>query len=182
MKIAWTCEPHPGVRRAGSGPVLRCPPSAGGGAGRADDEFGLEQHAPVLVGAGVVVRLLQQQLRRELTHPDGGLPDGGERYGSGGGELDVVVADDGDILRHPHPGRVERLQDAEGEQVVGAEDGGGTGDETEQPGPGVAAGGDVEPVGGDFDERLGGRPASARAARAPTLRSLIWWRSPRPLT
>jgi len=65
-------------------------------------------------------------------HPGGGaaellagLADRGERDCGRRREVDVVVADDGDVLGDPDlvPGHL--LQDAEGDEVVGAEHGGG---------------------------------------------------------
>jgi hypothetical protein len=65
-------------------------------------------------------------------HPGGGaaellagLADRGERHGGGRREVDVVVADDRDVFRDADlvPGHL--LQDAERDEVVGAEHGGG---------------------------------------------------------
>lgn len=55
----------------------------------------------------------------------------------------------------PTAGRVHGLQDAQGEQVVGAEHGGGAVGEPEQPGARVASGGHVEPLGGQLAQALG---------------------------
>jgi hypothetical protein len=45
----------------------------------------------------------------------------GERHRGIGGELDVVVADHGEIAGHRHPGQAQPPQQPEGQHVVGAE-------------------------------------------------------------
>jgi hypothetical protein len=65
--------------------------------------------------------LLEQHPRGGAAELLAGLADGGKRHRGGRGEVDVVVADDRDVLRHADlvPGHL--LQDAERDQVVGAE-------------------------------------------------------------
>ncbi len=41
------------------------------------------------------------------------------------GDVDVVEADDGDIVRNVHSGSVKLVQDTDGGHIVGAHDGGG---------------------------------------------------------
>ena len=60
------------------------------------------------------------------------LSDRGQGDRCGGSELDVVVADQGDVVGHPDLLAGQPLQHAEGQQVVGAEDRGWAG------GPGEA--------------------------------------------
>jgi hypothetical protein len=69
--------------------------------------------------------LLEQHSRGGPPELLAGLAHRGERDRGGRGEVDVVVADDRDVLWHPDlvPGHL--LQDAEGDQVVGAEHRGG---------------------------------------------------------
>jgi hypothetical protein len=69
--------------------------------------------------------LLEQHPRGGAAELLTGLAHRGERDRGGRREVDVVVADDRDVLWHPDlvPGHL--LQDAEGDEVVGAEHRGG---------------------------------------------------------
>jgi hypothetical protein len=69
--------------------------------------------------------LLEQHPRRGAAELLAGLAHRRERDGGRCREVDVVVADDGDVLRHPDPVPGHLLEDAEGDEVVGAEHGGG---------------------------------------------------------
>ena len=93
-------------------------------AGVPDHQLGLEHHAPMPVGL-LLLDLLQQQLGRGAAELLAGLADGGERHRGRGGEVDVVVADNREVSRDTQLPAGHLLQDAEGEQVVGAERGGG---------------------------------------------------------
>ncbi len=66
-------------------------------------------------------------------------------------------SDDRQPVRHADTRRIHRLEHAEREQVVGAEDGGGPvrAGQAEQPGARVAARRHVEAAGGDLRERAG---------------------------
>jgi hypothetical protein len=74
--------------------------------------------------SGFAAGLSQQELGRCASEQVAGLADRGERHRGRLGELDVVVADDGqvagDVQAHPH----HPLQQPERQQVVGAECGG----------------------------------------------------------
>jgi Helix-turn-helix domain len=76
----------------------------------------------VRVGGG---GLLEEHPRSGAAELLAGLADRGERHCGGRGEVDVVVADDRDVLRNPDLMAGHLLQDAEGDEVVGAENGGG---------------------------------------------------------
>ena len=131
---------------------------------RSHDEFGVEQD--LLVDVGLVgVTLGEQQLGGRATEELAGLTHRAERHRCGAGELDVVVADDGQIAGYVDPDARHLLQQAEGEQVVGAEGGGwpaGSG----QPGDpltGPTALGDVE--GRRLqDEQIRGIPSGTPAS------------------
>ena len=45
-----------------------------------------------------VVKLFEEQLGRSAAESLSGLGDGGQRHGGRGGELDVVVSDQGDVV------------------------------------------------------------------------------------
>src|SRR3569833_188575 len=88
----------------------------------ADDQLGLEQD--LLVGVAVrVVALLEEQLGGDLAELVGRLADRAEGHGGGRGELDVVVSEERDVLGDPYARLLQDAEDAEGEQVVRAEDG-----------------------------------------------------------
>ena len=90
---------------------------------RPHDQLGMEQH--LLVNVRVVgIALGEQQLRCRATEQLPRLTDRTERDRRGAGELDVVIAHDRQLARdiHAHPGHL--LQQAQGEQIVGAERGG----------------------------------------------------------
>ena len=109
-----------GVRGAA---VSRAGPARSRG-GLADDQLRLEDDllVPVaVVGGG----FLKQHPRRGAAELLAGLADRGERDRGGGREVDVVVADDRDVLGHPDPVPGHLLQEAQRDQVVGAEPGGG---------------------------------------------------------
>ena len=72
-----------------------------------------------------VVGLVEHQLGGATTELVAGLADRRERDGSGAGEVDVVVTDDRQVVGYGESGRHELLEQAEGQQVVGAERGGG---------------------------------------------------------
>ena len=46
-------------------------------------------------------RVLKQELGGQIAKLVGGLPDGGEGHYPVGGEVDVVVADEGDVIGAP---------------------------------------------------------------------------------
>jgi hypothetical protein len=68
--------------------------------GLAGDQLGLEHDALVGMQVRVVAGLLHQERRGRAPHLHGGLAYGGERHSGGRGELDVVVADHCDLVRH----------------------------------------------------------------------------------
>ena len=71
-----------------------------------------------VVGVG---GLVDDQLGGAAAELVAGLADRGERDGGGAGEVDVVVADDRQVVGYPEAGADHLLEQAEGEQVVGAE-------------------------------------------------------------
>jgi L-rhamnose isomerase/sugar isomerase len=75
----------------------------------------------VLVGP---VGLVQQEFSGGPAELVLGLAHRGERYRGVGGELDVVVADHGQIAGYRHPGLAQPAQQAQGQHVVGTEHGG----------------------------------------------------------
>ena len=105
-----------------------------------------------LHGAGGVVEPVEQQ-------PGGGTPallgaeaDAGQRRAGDAGELGVVHADDGDVVGDPQPALGEHLHGRDGQQVVAAQDGVGSG-AVEQGESGLAALGEREVA--RLDEQLG---------------------------
>jgi hypothetical protein len=72
--------------------------SLGGGA---DYELGGEDDLLVFVVR--IGRLLQEEFGGGAAQLTAGLADRGERDRGRGGEVDVVVADDGEVVRHPQP-------------------------------------------------------------------------------
>ena len=97
-----------------------------GSTGRfAHDERRLERHAMrqprLIVWPG---QLLQQDLRALATHLLDGVGHAGERRNQESGELQVVLADDGDIVGHAQIQVVERFQHGDGVRVVVGDDGG----------------------------------------------------------
>jgi hypothetical protein len=69
--------------------------------------------------------LLEQHPRGGAAELLAGLADRRKRHRGGRGEVDVVVADDRDLLGHADLVAGHLLQDAERDQVVGAEHRGG---------------------------------------------------------
>src|ERR1700687_2858699 len=67
-----------------------------GGSGATGDEGGAQQDLLVLVSGA---RFIQQQVGGGAAELVLGLPDGGQRRGQVGGELDVVVSDHGGLPR-----------------------------------------------------------------------------------
>ena len=74
---------------------------------------------------GRVVGLFEQQFRAGLAELVLGLAHGRQRHGRIAGEVDVVVADDRHVTGHLRAELAEPAQQAEGQQVVGAEGRGG---------------------------------------------------------
>jgi hypothetical protein len=72
-----------------------------------------------------VVQLLEEQGRRGPADLPGRLRDRGEGYRCRRCELDVVVADQGEVVRHRDACLVQSSEHAKREDVVGAEDGDG---------------------------------------------------------
>ena len=64
----------------------------------------------------VLGRLLQQQPGRRAAQLLAGLADRGERHGGRSCELDVVLADDREVFRHPDAMAGHLLQHAQGDQ------------------------------------------------------------------
>ena len=75
----------------------------------------------LLVRVVGVRRLVDDQLGGRPAQLLAGLADRGQRNGGGGGELDVVVAHDRQVVGHLQPGADRLLEQAERDQVVGAE-------------------------------------------------------------
>src|SRR4051794_33957865 len=107
---------HPRLRRAPTWSAL----TAGG---LSSNQVGHED--PLLVPVVRIGGLVQQQLGRGPAEPAPWLAHRGQRHGRGGREVDVVVADDREVVRNPEAESDAALEDTEGEQVVGAEDRGG---------------------------------------------------------
>jgi hypothetical protein len=129
----------------------------------ADHELRLEHDLAVPV-CGVAGYLLDEQLGRGVAEPRRGLADRGERHGRRGGEDDVVVTGDRHVVRHAQAAAGHHLQDAEGEQVVHAEDRGGA-DALGHRGEllaGLAAGRDVEIGGGQHPQGAGRQAGRAQ--------------------
>src|SRR5690625_6853198 len=90
-------------------------------AGRvADHELRLEHNAPRdrHLAAGEGFRLIDKQVEGGLPHRISGLPDRGERDDRGGGEFDVVIADDRDVLRYSDAATHQALEQTDGKQIV----------------------------------------------------------------
>jgi DNA-binding CsgD family transcriptional regulator len=68
------------------------------------------------------------------------------------------VADDGHLVGYSDAGGVNGLEHAEGDEVIGAEHGGGSLRKAEEPGRRVAASGDIEVVDVEHSYRAGGKP------------------------
>jgi len=68
--------------------------------------------------------LVDEQFGRGGAQIDAGLAHRGQRHGGRGGELDVVVADDGQFLRDRQAVAQRVLQEAQRDQVVRAYHGG----------------------------------------------------------
>ena len=92
------------------------------------------------------------------------------------GELDVVVADDGEVARDVDTHAGHLLEQSEGEEVVGTESGGGP------PGAGQAGNafsrppalGDVERGRLEDEQAAAGGPGERHGWRAPCRRSTTW--------
>jgi hypothetical protein len=91
-----------------------------GDGGLTHDQLGLEHDLPVPVSL-TVGGLLDQHLHGRLTQLGPGLAHRGQRHRGRGGEVDVVVADDGQIAGHRQAPAHGVLQQPQGQQVVGAE-------------------------------------------------------------
>ena len=65
---------------------------------------------------------LEQELGGPFTHLVARLIDGCQPQLGKGHEMDVVVADDGDVGRNDETGLLERAEHADGLVVIGAED------------------------------------------------------------
>ena len=141
---------------------------------RPHHELGLEDH-PLAIEALAELRLFQEQVDRGVADQGGGLADRRERHDGGRREVDVVVADERDLVGDPHRSlHHERLQHAHREQVVRGE---------HRVGPLVC---------GAFADDLAGRASlstvsesvsmtssdmpgvAATARRAPSRRSATW--------
>ena len=85
-----------------------------------------------------------QQVGRGSCHRAEVAPHGGEVDQAEPGQRDVVEADHGDVAGDGEPGGPGRLQRADREHVVGAEDRGRRRRERHQPGEGLAAVAEVE--------------------------------------
>ena len=68
---------------------------------------------------------LEQRAQGQLAHLQARLVDRGERDVAQGGQRRVVVADEGDVVGHLEPALLDRVEGADGGEVVGGEDGGG---------------------------------------------------------
>ena len=106
---------------------------------------GLEHQ--LLVPVVGVARLVEQQLRRPPAQLLPRLAHRRQRDGGGRGEVDVVVADDREVVGHPHAVPHHLLQQPERQQVVGADRRGGP------------------PGGGHADDLLAGLPAAGDGER-----------------
>jgi 2-haloacid dehalogenase len=91
-----------------------------GDGGLADDQLRLEDDLAVAVGL-TVGSLLDQHLHRRLAQLGAGLAHRGQRHRGGRGEVDVVVADDGQVAGHRQAAAHRVLQQPQGQQVVRAE-------------------------------------------------------------
>ena len=94
----------------------------GGGGGRlADDELGFDAED---AGHGLAGEFEEERFGRGASHELERLADGGDARDVEGGGLDVVEADDGDVVGDAEAGVVEGADAAHGGDVVEAEDGG----------------------------------------------------------
>lgn len=107
-----------------------------------------------MVGAFVFV---EQEFRGSAPELLARLSNRRECHGGGRRELDVVVADDGEVAGHPATGADRLLEQAERQQVVGAERSGGPSRcrETSEALAGSAALRHAECGGGDRHEDVG---------------------------
>ena len=78
----------------------------------------LDHDAAVAV-VGRVVDLLEQELGGDLAHPYAGVADGRDRDNAVGGEVVVVVADDGDLVGY-RDAQVDRSADDADRLWIGA--------------------------------------------------------------
>jgi len=90
--------------------------------GLADHQLGFEADLAVLVCL-IVGGLVEEQPGRGAAELVARLPHARERNGGRGGEVDVVVPDDRDVLGDPDMVAGHLLQHAERDQVVGTEHG-----------------------------------------------------------
>ena len=67
------------------------------------------------------LRFVEEELGPGPSQQVWRLCDRGEGHGGSSSELHVVVTDDGDVLGHGHSVLPQALDQAEGEEVVGAE-------------------------------------------------------------
>ena len=81
---------------------------------------GGEDHAPRLLA--VVVHALEERAQRQLAHLEPRLVDRGQRDVAEGGQRRVVVADQRDVVRNLEAALLDRVERADGGQVVGGED------------------------------------------------------------
>src|SRR5688500_19906785 len=80
-------------------------------AGFPHDELGNEELTGLRMFA---VEPGDQRVDRDRTDAIGWLSDGRQGHSGPRGELDVVEADDGDVVRHPYPVVEQRILEAEG--------------------------------------------------------------------
>ena len=104
--------------------LFSCAEVAGGG-GSADDEAGGDEEFALEVGAVGVFGLLAESFKGGVGEIGAGEADGGQRGQRELGEVNVVEADDGEVLGHAQAFHVGGAEDADGGHVVGADDGRG---------------------------------------------------------
>ena len=97
----------------------------GGGGGSADNEAGGDEKLALRFGAVGVFGLLAEGFKGGAREIGAGEADGGQGRQRELGEVDVVEADDGEVLGHAQAFHVSGAQDADGGHVVGADDGRG---------------------------------------------------------
>ena len=95
------------------------------GGGSADDEAGGDEEFALEVGAAGVFCLLAESFKGGVREVGAGEADGGQRGQGEFGEVNVVEADDGEVMGDAEAFHVCGAQDADGGHVVGADDGRG---------------------------------------------------------
>jgi meso-butanediol dehydrogenase/(S,S)-butanediol dehydrogenase/diacetyl reductase len=158
--------------RSSSDPIRA---AAGGRVGRAPDE--LDRQHDALGGPQRVLDPGEQELGGGGRHARHVVADRGQLEELPARHVDVVEADDGEVVGHAEPEAVGGVERPDGDDVVGAEDRGGPARGAHQLGQAAVAGGEVEGPAADAragqaDAVVGEHPAEADLAVAAGARRL----------